>query len=112
MKNRNEPRKMQDKGEPPRPSERGGWKQSTVLPRKEPNKRRKQQKLRGHREWKKRIEPPERRKSAGGRRTREKDKLKSVLEKLHGKRESNMNWRLKQGYAERRKEKQEKGLPK
>jgi hypothetical protein len=33
---------------------------SSALPEKEPNKRGRQQRLRGHGEWKKRNEPPER----------------------------------------------------
>src|SRR6266699_456745 len=83
-------------------------KRSSVLLEKEPSKRGRQQKLRGHGEWKKRNEPPERKQSARGRGRREPGKLKSVLVKLDEKHGNNKSRRQKRGYRERRKGKQKR----
>lgn len=85
---------------------------SSVLPDKEPTKRGRQQKPRGHGEWKKRNKPPERKQSARGRGRREPGKLKSVLVKLDERHGNNKSRRQRRGCGVKRKGRQKGGLKK
>lgn len=99
-KSRTEPTRWPDKEEPPRPSEHGGWKRSSVLPEKEPNERGKQQKLRWRGKWKRNGQRESRARKDEGR------------GKLHEERRKNKSRRQKRGYAERKKGKQRRGRKK